>query len=449
MEQKVKQMYTEYTYPAYNKDKIDNNAPIPTQYSDLMFPEQISYYIYNGNYDFNNYRILVAGVGLGSDLINMGFLLKKYKNTKLVGIDLSPTSLNICRERLKKYNLTNNTELIEMSLLDLEPDVHGTFDCIICIGVLHHLESPSAGLKALNGVLNDEGFMAIMVYGKYGRTGVYQMQDLLKIINNNINDYPTKIMNFKNIYKQLPKNNWFKFGEHLTTDHKVSDEGIIDMLLHCQDRAYTIKELYELINDSGMNIIEFSPENRYKYKYKIDGTNYFGDIIKNYEINELFFGDIIKHSFYISKKKNKKADINNLDNILILVLMTNEDLNGILNYYKINKSSILEINNNLKYEFNNLIQFKKIFWISSKKIRNIKIEMNNIIYTILNNIDNKKTTREIFDIVREELNINFNDSELLEIFKPVYKTFELYDMILLKSSKNNPSFNKIKLKKNI
>ena len=52
MEQKVKQMYTEYTYPAYNKDKIDNNAPIPTQYSDLMFPEQISYYIYNGNYDF-------------------------------------------------------------------------------------------------------------------------------------------------------------------------------------------------------------------------------------------------------------------------------------------------------------------------------------------------------------------------------------------------------------
>ena len=67
-----------------------------------------------------------------------------------------------------------------MSLLDLDPTIHGHFDLIICVGVLHHLENPSDGLNKLNSVLKNDGFIFIMVYGKYGRTGIYQMQDLLK-----------------------------------------------------------------------------------------------------------------------------------------------------------------------------------------------------------------------------------------------------------------------------
>ena len=59
--------------------------------------------------------------------------------------------------------------------------------------------------------------------------------------------------------------------------------------------------------------------------------------------------------------------------------------------------------------------------------------MNDITYIILNNIDNIKTTSEIFNIVRKELNSDIDNSEILNIFKPVYEKFELYDMILLKS----------------
>ena len=47
--------------------------------------------------------------------------------------------------------------------------------------------------------------MYIMVYGKYGRTGIYQMQELMRRVNTNITDYPTKISNFKKIYEQLPE----------------------------------------------------------------------------------------------------------------------------------------------------------------------------------------------------------------------------------------------------
>ena len=350
MEEKVKKMYTEYTYPNYS-DYMDKNAPIPYQYSNCLFLEQLNYYAYNGKNDFNNFNILVAGCGLGGDLINMAYFLKNKKNSKLVGIDLSPTSLNICKKRIEKYNL-KNIKLIEMSLLNLDPNIHGKFDLIICIGVLHHLEDPSKGLNSLKNVLKDIGIMNIMVYGKYGRTGIYQMQDLLKKINIKEMDFSKKIENYKNLYKQLPRNNWFKLGEHLIGDHKVSDEGIVDLLLHHQDRAYSISELYEWVNNCNLKILEFAPHYRYKYKYNIPKIKYSDNNIDKYSINEIFFGDIIKHNFYVSKKVIKKCDINDLNNILILVCITKTNLTTITNKWLENKQNNIINVTNLPLQYN-------------------------------------------------------------------------------------------------
>jgi hypothetical protein len=322
----------------------------------------------------------------------------------------------------------------------------------VCVGVLHHLENPVDGLNRLKSVLEDDGFISIMVYGKYGRTGIYQMQDLMKIINTTTDNYPSKINNFKNIYKQLRRNNWFKLGEHLISDHNESDEGIVDLILHCQDTSFSVSELYNYINKCNLNIIDFSPSVRYKYKYKINNIGYPDNIIEKYSINELFFGDIIKHSFYISKNIDTKAKIDNLDNILILVLITKKLLNKILSKYKrlkylnnisryfstllpdlsffINIKKNVHINCTLTYKLDN----NYIWYFSDDKFINDNIEINEITYNILNNIDDKKSLNEIFDIVRKELNIDFDNHRILNIFKPVYEKFELYDMILLKSN---------------
>ena len=155
-------------------------------------------------------------------------------------------------------------------------------------------ENPQEGLNALKNVLTDDGFMFIMVYGTYGRTGIYQMQDLMKKINFNENtdDFPKKLKNFKTIYNKLPENNWFKKGEDLILDHKVSDEGIVDLILHHQDRSYNIQELYEWVNNSELNIVDFSVNDKYKYQYEIEGIKYPNNNIDKYLINEIFFGDI-------------------------------------------------------------------------------------------------------------------------------------------------------------
>ena len=84
--------------------------------------------------------------------------------------------------------------------------------------------------------------------------------------------------------------------------------------------------MYEWVNNSELNIVDFSVNDKYKYQYEIEGIKYPNNNIDKYSINEIFFGDIKKHSFYISKNKANIASIDNLDNIMILVFIKNEQL---------------------------------------------------------------------------------------------------------------------------
>ena len=53
--------------------------------------------------------------------------------------------------------------------------------------------------------------------------------------------------------------------------------------------------------------------------------------------------------------------------------------------------------------------------------------------SILSRINNERTTREIFELVRNELNLTETNEELLEIFRPVYEQFNNNNIILLRN----------------
>ena len=63
---------------------------------------------------------------------------------------------------------------------------------------------------------------------------------------------------------------------------------------------------------------------------------------------------------------------------------------------------------------------------------NFRIPVDDDIRYILKSINNKYTTKEIFDNLRKDLKKDISDKDLIEKFKPVYKTFELFDIILLR-----------------
>ena len=72
------------------------------------------------------------------------------------------------------------------------------------------------------------------------------------------------------VLDSLPPTNLFKRTEHLASDHlRAGDAGLYDMLLHKQDQAYTIPNMLEMVNMSGLHFVEFSePDERLNTNYR-------------------------------------------------------------------------------------------------------------------------------------------------------------------------------------
>src|SRR5882762_2136165 len=124
-----------------------------------------------------NQEILVAGCGTSQAA---RYALRE-PDSRITAIDISETSLHHTRKLKQKYKL-GNLELHHLSILDVQT-LKKTFDQVICTGVLHHLSDADLGLQNLRNVLNPEGAMQIMVYARYGRTGIYMLQAYCRLLD--------------------------------------------------------------------------------------------------------------------------------------------------------------------------------------------------------------------------------------------------------------------------
>ena len=63
-------------------------------------------------------------------------------------------------------------------------------------------------MKILKSSLTKTGGMNVMVYAKYARTSVYQLQHLLKMTNNGEEEMDQELRNSKKILASLPPSSW-------------------------------------------------------------------------------------------------------------------------------------------------------------------------------------------------------------------------------------------------
>jgi len=191
-------------------------------------------------------RILCAGCGSSQAAL----IALNNPDCSVLGIDLSEASLAHSNRHRDRHSLSN-LELRQMSLLDVG-ELNRSFDLIISTGVLHHLPNPDAGLKALADVLDPQGSMAIMLYGKTGRAGIYLVQDILRRLGAGQNAEGLRMA--RELLKFVPSYHYListtgKLPNDLADD---DDAGIVDMLLHPQDRAYSVPEITELVEAAGL-----------------------------------------------------------------------------------------------------------------------------------------------------------------------------------------------------
>ena len=189
-------------------------------------------------------RILCAGCGSSQAPL----IALNNPDCAVVGIDLSETSLAHSTRLRDRHGLAN-LELRQMSLLDVGR-LNRAFDLIICTGVLHHLPDPDAGLKALADVLAPSGSMAIMLYGKTGRAGVYLVQDILRRLGAGPN--AEGLRTARELLKFVPSNHYLISPTGKPPHDLADDAGVVDMLLHPQDRAYSVPDVMAFVAAAGL-----------------------------------------------------------------------------------------------------------------------------------------------------------------------------------------------------
>ncbi|HEY4350468.1 MAG TPA: tetratricopeptide repeat protein, partial [Paraburkholderia sp.] len=292
---------------------------------------KINQYCFGGARDFGKgLRVLVAGCGTGDSVMWLGEQLRDTPS-EIVALDLSSASIEIASARATVRGLSNvrfvNASLLEAPNLNL-----GLFDYITCLGVLHHLPDPDAGLRALEAVLAPDGGMGLMVYGLPGRAHIYDMQALLRGLTAGIDNREQKLAIARNVLSNLPATNPFRLREgweNIQAGYLKDDTNLWDTLLHEQDRAYTASGVRSFLTGAGLHLQGWGT---YKAAPAICALQYDLDLYisdpaerarlaslpqaQREDIAEALDGSIALHTFYATRAPNAALDPTAPDAIL-------------------------------------------------------------------------------------------------------------------------------------
>lgn len=327
----VKQQYEELPYPPRNPAD-ERQRLVRTAGDDLS---ELNHYCFKGKQSFqDNFRCLVAGGGTGDAAI---YLAEQLRNTnaEVVYLDMSEASLHIAQQRAQIREL-NNIQWITASLLDIPMLGLGTFDYINCSGVLHHLSEPKEGIQSLSSVLRDDGALFLMLYARYGRRGIYDMQEIFRMLLPDSMPIQDKIAEVRALLNTLPPTNYFQRNRDQWESEigvgGYGDAGLYDLLLHSQDRAYDVDAIYDLLQSARLQLIGFTGPQKRSYCLK----NLLGNpstlrLCENlgprqlYSLAEKLSGNIIKHSFYAARNADRIAQFEGyVDNPDLCIVLTAE-----------------------------------------------------------------------------------------------------------------------------
>lgn len=306
MNDDLRVQYEHYPYPprdpADEKKRLIEGSPSHIR--------EIEHHILAGRRDpSRTFRILVAGGGTGDSTVMMASQhAAEGIPAEIVHLDISEASIAIARARIEARGLSG-VRFLAGTIESLPELGLGPFDYIDCCGVLHHLADPPAALRLLRDALAPEGGMGLMVYAPLGRTGVYHLQSMLRMIAGDAPD-PERIDVARHLLDGLPETNWFRRNPHVGDHAALGDAGIYDLLLHRRDRSYSVPELMQLLQDGGMRPVNFVDSVRYEPSVYFSDPE-LTDRVKNLNwiqrsaFAELLCGSMKTHILYAVRADNE------------------------------------------------------------------------------------------------------------------------------------------------
>ncbi len=194
--------------------------------------------------------ILDAGCGTGYKALA---LAEANPGAKIVGIDISPKSVELAKARLE-YHGFNDAEFHVLAIEDL-PKLGMQFDYINCDDVLYLLPEPALGLQAMKSVLKPAGIIRANLHSSLQRVYYYRAQEMFKmmgLMDDNPGELEVSIV--RDIMKALKNNVQLKLTTWVESGENNSEYFMMNYLFQ-GDKGYTIPEMFSAIQTADLEFI--------------------------------------------------------------------------------------------------------------------------------------------------------------------------------------------------
>lgn len=192
-------------------------------------------------------NILMPGAGTGQHPLT---LAASYANAQVTCVDLSRASLAYGKRMATRYGF-DNIEFLRGDILDL-PKLNRTFDHAECVGVLHHMADPKAGLLAISAVLRPGAFLRIGLYGESARRAVVKARRAIESAG-----LPATLQGLREFRRRVMTGEWRRLRQLMEWEDFWSASLLRDLCFHVQEHRFTVSRLRAFLEGSGLRFLSF------------------------------------------------------------------------------------------------------------------------------------------------------------------------------------------------
>ncbi len=186
--------------------------------------------------------ILIAGCGTGQHAITTA---RTFKNANVTAFDLSLSSLAYAKRKSLEFDV-DNIHYFQGDILDLTK-LKQRFDIVESVGVLHHMDDPIAGWRALVSCLNPGGLMKIGLYSELARQHIIKMRE--EIAEAKLDTNYQDMLDFR---KRLIISEEEHHKKLIDSPDFYSLSSFRDLIFHVQEHRFTIPEIKLTLEKLGL-----------------------------------------------------------------------------------------------------------------------------------------------------------------------------------------------------
>ncbi|MBV9556647.1 MAG: class I SAM-dependent methyltransferase [Pseudolabrys sp.] len=288
----VRQQYEENPYPTWTKLAPADAWPSIGAYVRHLFP--LAQFDLAGNPDGD---ILVAGCGTGQQSLETA---QRFPHARVLAVDLSSASLAYARMKTEAARV-NNIAYAQADILQLGT-MDRSFDMIEVTGVLHHLDDPMRGWRALLSLLRPHGLMRLGLYSRLARNDVRAARAW--IAERGYRPTADDIRRCRQ--EMIAQGGRGQFAQLTMSPDFASTSACRDLLFHVNERQLGLVEIRSFLADEDLVFLGFELEAHELAKYRARFPN--DAAMANLENWHLFeqdnpstFGEM--YQFWIRKRR--------------------------------------------------------------------------------------------------------------------------------------------------